>query len=65
MSSDFSFASGNLGESTTRSRTLRIVRNMIASRSPRRWRRMQRDYAWLKEQAISVHMNPEDARFLL
>lgn len=41
------------------------VRQVIAQRDPRRWARMQRDFAWMEKQMIELGLDPEDARYLL
>lgn len=47
---------------------LRVRRSMIVyarNRDPRRWKRLQEDYAWLEATMKEMGMNPKDARFLL
>lgn len=46
----------------------RVRRAMIvyaSARDPRRWNRLNRDYAWLEATMEEMGMNPKDARFLL
>lgn len=41
------------------------MRKYAAWRNPRRWARIQKDYAWLEKVMQEIDMNPEEARFLL
>lgn len=45
--------------------SMKRVRQVIAQRDPRRWARIQRDYAWMEKQMIRLGLDPEDARYLL
>lgn len=41
-----------------------IIRALYIA-SPRRWRRMSRDFRWAQRQMVRMGRNPEDVRFLL
>lgn len=40
-------------------------RTYLHAKSPRRWRRIQKDYDWMQAQLIKLGVNPEDVRWIL
>ena len=46
-------------------RTRVQLRNHLQAMSPRRWRRLQKEYGWVRDEMKKMGLNPEDARFLL
>lgn len=59
---------GNFAEASRPEPPTRVRRAMIVyakARDPRRFKRLQSDYAWLEATMEEMGMNPKDARFLL
>ncbi len=41
------------------------LRLFFEGKNRRRWRRLQRDFSWLRKEMEKAGLNPEDARFVI
>ena len=64
IGADFSFEEGTSYDAPPKT-TVKNVRRMMALNNPLRWRRMQKDFAWLQRHMKRAGLNPEDARWIL
>lgn len=60
-----SWLQGALEQKPPRDLDRQTLRNYMAAKNPRRWRRLQRDYAWLGKMMENLGANPEDGRWIL